>query len=167
MVSKEAREALGAALFPERPTPRRCVMRYDPRRPRDEPRRVLRDGGLWLLRLGRVRADRVAARGGDRRGTRAAAQRASGRTHRCGRPMKPRTRRLGWIVGGLAVLAVAATLVLNAFRSNLVFFFTPTQIAAHEAPQGRPLRIGGLVEAGSLARKARCRLPAPRSANRD
>ncbi|TMH64547.1 MAG: cytochrome c biogenesis protein CcmE, partial [Betaproteobacteria bacterium] len=52
--------------------------------------------------------------------------------------MKPRTRRLGWIIGGLAALGVAAALVLNAFRSNLVFFFTPTQVAAREAPQGRP-----------------------------
>jgi cytochrome c-type biogenesis protein CcmE len=68
--------------------------------------------------------------------------------------MKPRTQRLAWIVGGLAVLGVAATLVLNAFRSNLVFFFTPTQVAAHEAPQGRPFRIGGLVESGSLSREA-------------
>ena len=68
--------------------------------------------------------------------------------------MKPRTRRLGWIVGGLATLAIAAGLVLNAFRSNLVFFFTPTQVATHEAPQGRPFRIGGLVEVGSLAREA-------------
>jgi len=67
--------------------------------------------------------------------------------------MKPRTRRLGWILGGLAVLGVAAALVLNAFQSNLVFFFTPTQIAAREAPQGRPFRVGGLVEAGSLARE--------------
>ena len=67
--------------------------------------------------------------------------------------MKPRTRRIGWIVAGLAVLGVAAALVLNAFRSNLVFFFTPTQVAAHEAPQGRPFRIGGLVEAGSLRRE--------------
>ena len=66
--------------------------------------------------------------------------------------MKPRTRRLTWIAGGLAVLAVAAALVLNAFQSNLVFFFTPTQVVAHEAPQGRPFRIGGLVEAGSLTR---------------
>ncbi len=66
--------------------------------------------------------------------------------------MKPRTRRIGWIVAGLAVLGVAVALVLNAFRSNLVFFFTPTQVAAHEAPQGRAFRIGGLVEAGSLRR---------------
>src|SRR5437763_5625862 len=68
--------------------------------------------------------------------------------------MKPRTRRLGWIVGGLATLAIAAGLVLNAFQSNLVFFFTPTQVAAHEAPQGRAFRIGGLVENGSLSREA-------------
>ena len=67
--------------------------------------------------------------------------------------MKPRTRRLGWIIGGLAALAIAAALVLNAFQSNLVFFFTPTQVAAREAPQGRPFRVGGLVEAGSLARE--------------
>ncbi|HEX8011445.1 MAG TPA: cytochrome c maturation protein CcmE [Casimicrobiaceae bacterium] len=67
--------------------------------------------------------------------------------------MKPRTRRLGWIVGGLAALGVAAALVLNAFRSNLVFFFTPTQVAANEAPRGRPFRIGGLVEPGSLTRE--------------
>ena len=67
--------------------------------------------------------------------------------------MKPRYRRLGWIAGGLAALGVAAALVLNAFRSNLVFFYTPTQIAAREAPQGRAFRVGGLVEPGSLARE--------------
>jgi len=67
--------------------------------------------------------------------------------------MKPRTRRFAWIAAGLAALAVAAALVLNAFRSNLVFFFTPSQVAAKEAPQGRAFRIGGLVETGSLARE--------------
>ena len=66
--------------------------------------------------------------------------------------MKPRTKRALWIVAGLAGLSVAATLVLNAFRSNLVFFFTPTQVVANEAPHGRSFRIGGLVEAGSLVR---------------
>src|SRR3989440_11489249 len=68
--------------------------------------------------------------------------------------MKPRTRRLGWIAGGLAALGVAAALVLNAFQSNLVFFFTPTQVVGQEAPQGRAFRIGGLVETGSLTRDA-------------
>jgi len=56
------------------------------------------------------------------------------------------------IVAGLAALGVAAALVLNAFRSNLVFFFTPSQVAAQEAPRDRPFRIGGLVEAGSVVR---------------
>ena len=67
--------------------------------------------------------------------------------------MKPRTRRFAWIGAGLAALGVAAALVLNAFQSNLVFFFTPSQVAAKDAPQGRAFRIGGMVEAGSLKRE--------------
>jgi cytochrome c-type biogenesis protein CcmE len=67
--------------------------------------------------------------------------------------LKPRTRRGLWILGGLAALGVAVTLVLNAFQSNLVFFFTPTQVASHEAPRDRAFRIGGLVEAGSVVRE--------------
>ena len=66
--------------------------------------------------------------------------------------MKPRHRRMIWIAAGLAALSVAAALVLNAFQSNLVFFFTPTQIANGEAPHGRTFRLGGLVENGSLVR---------------
>ena len=66
--------------------------------------------------------------------------------------MKARHRRLAWIGAGVAVLAVAVGLVLNAFQSNLVFFFTPTQVAANEAPRDRSFRIGGLVEAGSVVR---------------
>ncbi|GAA4402813.1 cytochrome c maturation protein CcmE [Quisquiliibacterium transsilvanicum] len=67
--------------------------------------------------------------------------------------MKPRHRRLIWILAGLAALGLAVALVLNAFQSNLVFFFTPTQIANGEAPQGRSFRIGGLVEEGSVRRE--------------
>ena len=66
--------------------------------------------------------------------------------------MKPRTRRAVAIVAGLATLGVAVLLVLNAFQSNLVFFFSPSQIAANEAPRDRSFRIGGLVEEGSLKR---------------
>lgn len=68
--------------------------------------------------------------------------------------MKPRTKRALAIVGGLATLAVAATLVLNAFQSNLVFFFSPSQIAANEAPRDRAFRVGGLVEVGTVQREA-------------
>ncbi len=67
--------------------------------------------------------------------------------------MKPRHKRLVLVAAGLAVLAVAAALVLNAFRANLVFFFSPSQIAAGEAPQDRAFRVGGMVEAGSLKRQ--------------
>lgn len=67
--------------------------------------------------------------------------------------MKPRHRRIALIVAGVAGLAIAATLVLQAFNQNLVFFFTPTQVAANEAPQGRAFRVGGMVEVGSVKRQ--------------
>jgi cytochrome c-type biogenesis protein CcmE len=66
--------------------------------------------------------------------------------------VKPRTKRVIAIVGGLAVLGAATALVLTAFQQNLVFFFTPSQVAANEAPQGRTFRIGGMVEKGSVQR---------------
>jgi cytochrome c-type biogenesis protein CcmE len=67
--------------------------------------------------------------------------------------MKPRQKRFALIGLGLVALAVAAALVLNAFQSNLVFFYTPTQAANGEVPQGHSFRIGGMVEAGSLTRE--------------
>jgi len=67
--------------------------------------------------------------------------------------MKPRQKRLAMIAGGLVALGVAAAFVLAAFRENLVFFFTPTQVEAKEVPQGRAFRIGGLVVPGTLKRQ--------------
>jgi cytochrome c-type biogenesis protein CcmE len=66
--------------------------------------------------------------------------------------MKPRHKRIAIAGGALAVLSIAVALVLNAFNSNLVFFYSPTQIASKEAPSGRTFRLGGLVEAGSVKR---------------
>ncbi|MDP3621050.1 MAG: cytochrome c maturation protein CcmE [Polynucleobacter sp.] len=66
--------------------------------------------------------------------------------------MKPRTKRGLAIVGGLACVAVAAFLVFRTFQSNLVFFYSPSQIAANEAPKDRPFRIGGMVEENSIQR---------------
>jgi cytochrome c-type biogenesis protein CcmE len=66
--------------------------------------------------------------------------------------MTSRQKRFAFIGLGLVVLGVATALVLNAFQSNLVFFFTPTQVANGEAPKGRSFRIGGMVEDGSLKR---------------
>jgi cytochrome c-type biogenesis protein CcmE len=53
---------------------------------------------------------------------------------------------------GLVALGIATALVLMAFEKNLVFFFTPSQVAANEAPQGRTFRIGGMVLEGSVKR---------------
>jgi len=66
--------------------------------------------------------------------------------------MKKRHKRIVFIVTSLAALGLATWLVLGAFRNNLVFFFSPTQVVAKEAPLGRTFRIGGLVENGSLKR---------------
>ncbi|MEN9779140.1 MAG: hypothetical protein RL087_160 [Pseudomonadota bacterium] len=65
-----------------------------------------------------------------------------------------RARRAIAVLAGLSALGGASALVLNAFSSNLVFFFSPTQVHAQQAPQGRIFRVGGLVEEGSLAREA-------------
>ncbi|NDC62340.1 MAG: cytochrome c maturation protein CcmE, partial [Betaproteobacteria bacterium] len=66
--------------------------------------------------------------------------------------LTPRQTRFALIAGGVVVLALAAAFVLNAFQSNLVFFFTPTQVLNGEAPKNTTFRIGGLVKVGSLQR---------------
>jgi len=67
--------------------------------------------------------------------------------------MKPRHKKLAAIAAGVTALSVASILVLNAFQSNLVFFFSPTQVMANEAPTGKSFRIGGLVEMDSIQRE--------------
>jgi cytochrome c-type biogenesis protein CcmE len=67
--------------------------------------------------------------------------------------MKPRHKRFAIVGVGVVALAIVTTLVLKAFNENLVFFFTPTQVAENKAPQGRTFRIGGLVETGSVQRQ--------------
>ena len=66
--------------------------------------------------------------------------------------MKLRHKRAAIIAGGLSAVSLTAYFVLNAFESNLVFFFTPTQIAAGEAPKNRTFRVGGMVKEGSVKR---------------
>ena len=68
--------------------------------------------------------------------------------------MKKRHKRIVFICVSLAALGLASYLVLGAFRNNLVFFFSPTQVAAKEAPVGKTFRVGGLVENGTLKREA-------------
>ncbi len=66
--------------------------------------------------------------------------------------LKARHKRFLLIGIGLALLGLAALLILNAFQSNMVFFYTPSQVAKGEVPKHTGFRIGGLVEAGSLKR---------------
>ena len=67
--------------------------------------------------------------------------------------MKTRHKRLAIAAGVVVVIGVAVTLILNAFNSNLVFFFSPSQIVSKEAPVNRTFRLGGLVVAGSVKRE--------------
>jgi cytochrome c-type biogenesis protein CcmE len=68
--------------------------------------------------------------------------------------MKPRHKRLAIIVTAVVGLTVASLFVLNAFRSNLVFFYSPTEVSEGKAPLDRAFRIGGMVEKGSVQRSA-------------
>ncbi len=66
--------------------------------------------------------------------------------------MKPRSKRLMLVGGGVALLVAAIALVLSAFQQNLVFFHTPTEVAEGKAPLGKTFRVGGMVEDGSIRR---------------
>ena len=67
--------------------------------------------------------------------------------------MKPRQKRLMFILVAVAALALVVGLVLNALDKNVSLYFTPTQVFNNEAPQGRSFRIGGVVEEGSVKRQ--------------
>ena len=56
-------------------------------------------------------------------------------------------------MGGLAGLGIVVALIFNAFNSNMVFFFSPSDVHASVAPVNHDFRLGGLVEEGSLSRE--------------
>ncbi len=66
--------------------------------------------------------------------------------------MKPKRRRLYFVGAGMTLLAAAAGLALYAMNDSLVFFYSPSELVAKRIPPGRILRIGGLVEEGSVMR---------------
>ena len=68
--------------------------------------------------------------------------------------MKARHKKLILIVGGVTVLTIAGLLILNAFRDNLVFFLSPTEVLEGKAPARGTFRVGGLVEKGSVKKSA-------------
>ena len=67
--------------------------------------------------------------------------------------MRPKRRRLYFVVAGMVLLGAAAGLTLYAMNDTLVFFYSPSELLAKQIPPGRTLRIGGLVETGSVARE--------------
>jgi len=67
--------------------------------------------------------------------------------------MKPRQKRFVFVAIGVAALAIAAVMVLKALKGNLAYFFSPTQVVSKEAPADKNIRLGGLVEEGSLRRE--------------
>ena len=64
--------------------------------------------------------------------------------------MKRKHRRLTFVFIGLLAVASAAALVLVAFEEDIVFFYSPSDLASKPAPPDRPIRLGGLVEEGSV-----------------
>jgi cytochrome c-type biogenesis protein CcmE len=66
--------------------------------------------------------------------------------------MKPKRRRLLTVVAGLSFLGLATGLVLAAFDEGVTYFYSPSDLAERQVPEGRMLRIGGLVEDGSVTR---------------
>lgn len=64
--------------------------------------------------------------------------------------MKPKHRRLTFVVIGLALLGIAAALVLSALEESIVFFHSPSELVNPGALTDRRLRVGGLVEEGSV-----------------
>jgi cytochrome c-type biogenesis protein CcmE len=67
--------------------------------------------------------------------------------------MKLRYKRLTFAAGALLAVSAIVALLLNAFQSNMVFFYSPTQVEANESPTGRTFRIGGLVQEGTVRRE--------------
>jgi len=67
--------------------------------------------------------------------------------------VKPKRRRLLFVLVGLALLGGAVALALSALRDTMVFFYSPTELAEKPPRPGASLRIGGLVEEGSVVRE--------------
>ncbi len=65
--------------------------------------------------------------------------------------MKPKQKRLWFVILGLCMVALGFAIILNVFKDNLVFFFTPSELVERQLTEGQALRVGGLVKEGSVS----------------
>lgn len=68
--------------------------------------------------------------------------------------MTPRHKRIVLVLGIVAGVAIAAALAMQAFRSNVMYYFDPSQVASGEVKPGQRFRLGGMVEVGSVNRQS-------------
>ncbi|MDQ1241732.1 MAG: cytochrome c-type biosis protein CcmE [Pseudomonadota bacterium] len=66
--------------------------------------------------------------------------------------MTPRQKRMATVAAIIAGVGIATAFALQAFQQNLLYYYSPTQILAGEAPDSRSFRVGGLVQDGSVQR---------------
>ena len=69
--------------------------------------------------------------------------------------MKPRQRRFLFVGVAIVAVVIAATLITSALRSNIAYFFSPSQVMAGEVTRGKVFRLGGMVRVGSLQRQGK------------
>jgi cytochrome c-type biogenesis protein CcmE len=67
--------------------------------------------------------------------------------------MSARRNRMLIIALGIAGIGIAAAFILTAFEKNLMYFYSPSEVARQEAPTNRPFRLGGMVVEGSVIRQ--------------
>jgi cytochrome c-type biogenesis protein CcmE len=67
--------------------------------------------------------------------------------------MTPRQKRMATVAAILVGVGIATAFALQAFEKNMLYYYSPTQILAGEAPDTRSIRVGGLVENGSVQRE--------------
>ena len=72
--------------------------------------------------------------------------------------MKPKHQRLVFITVSLLFLCISAVLILRAFKDNIVFFYSPSELAQQSIAPSQRLRIGGLVENGSITHEGKDRI---------
>jgi cytochrome c-type biogenesis protein CcmE len=69
------------------------------------------------------------------------------------RRLPPKRQRLAFVFLAVMLTAIGLQFVLGAFRQNIIYFYTPSELFSHQKPRNQPIRVGGLVEFGSSKRR--------------